>query len=115
MGPMLWNPENPCTSTIGYGRCSGAGVSWPVGQLVPLRGTSALGMVDGVGVPATLALHPMRGKLVKPARQATKALASAHFIAVRPPTMHLRSHDPLCQVSEFVVLFTHCVNYMSHR
>src|SRR5437667_6265591 len=111
MGPMLWNPEKPCTSTIGYGRWPAGPVSWPVGHSVGLgAGSPAPGVGAGAGTPPTLPLQPRRATLPK---QARKALVSAHFIAFRPPTAHLRALDIMCQVADFVVLFTHRVNYMS--
>src|SRR4051794_33110356 len=107
---MLWNPENPCASTIGYGLCTLGGVVTGPGQSVAPRGTSPLPPTSG-GV-AVEWLQPSDTEVRKPA---TMRFASTRFMAVRPPVRHLRSLDYPCQLAELIALLAHCVNYMSHQ
>src|SRR6185312_13054482 len=106
---MLWNPEKPCASTIGYGLCTDGGVADGSGQLVSPRGTPALPPVPGICVEVD-ALHPATVR-----NPATRALASTLFMAVRPPARHLSAVDHTCQLPELIEFFTRCVNYMSYQ
>src|SRR5262245_55645481 len=108
---MLWNPEKPCASTIGYGLCVGGGVVVGCGQFVSPRGVPALPPVPGgVGSDAVCPLQPATVR-----NPATRAFASTRFMAVRPPVRHLRALDYPCQLPELIGVFARCVNYMSYQ
>src|ERR1700736_6600814 len=104
---MLWNPEKPCTRISGYGWCVAGVVGWPY-EPPPLLAGGAVEGSDGCAGSSG-------GRVPVQPIAAIRPKNMTRFIMVRSSGPHMRAWTHRCQVTEFKVEFTHCVNYMSHR